>query len=67
MQYVTSVERMGIAKGRQEGRQEGRKEGRQEEASKLFLLLLESKFGAVNQQLQEKVRTAKTPEDLLDS
>ena len=74
MQYVTSVERMGIAKGRQEGRQE--------EASKLFLLLLESKFGAVNQQLQEKVRTAdpelietwtkqifqaKTPEDLLDS
>ena len=74
MQYVTSVERIGIAKGRQEGRQE--------EASKLFLLLLESKFGAVNQQLQEKVNTAdpelietwtkhifqaKTPEDLLDS
>ena len=74
MRYVTSVERFEIAKGRQEGRQE--------EASKLFLLLLESKFGAVNQQLQEKVRTAdpelietwtkqifqaKTPEDLLDS
>ena len=78
MQYVTSVQRFEIAKVRQEGRQEGR----QEEASKLFLLLLESKFGAVNQQLQEKVRTAdpelietwtkqifqaKTPEDLLDS
>ena len=78
MQYVTSVQRFEIAKVRQEGRQEGR----QEEASKLFLLILESKFGAVNQQLQEKVRTAdpelietwtkqifqaKTPEDLLDS
>ena len=49
MQYVTSVQRFEIAKVRQEGRQE--------EASKLFLLLLESKFGAVNQQLQEKVRT----------
>jgi hypothetical protein len=46
------------------------------------LLLLESKFGAINQQLQEKVRNASpelieswtkqifqatTPEDLLDS
>jgi hypothetical protein len=66
----------------QEWKQEGIEEGRQEEASKLFLLLLESRFGAVNQQLQEKVRTsnperieawikqifqAKTPEDLLDS
>ena len=74
MQYVTSVQRFEIAKIRQEVRQE--------EASKFFLLLLESKFGAVNQQLQEKVNTAdpelietwtkqifqaKTPEDLLDS
>ncbi|WP_394813137.1 DUF4351 domain-containing protein [Methylobacter psychrophilus] len=33
-------------------------EGRQEEATKIFLLLLESKFGVVNQQLQEKVRNA---------
>ena len=74
MRYVTSVQRFEIAKIRQEVRQE--------EASKFFLLLLESKFGAVNQQLQEKVNTAdpelietwtkqifqaKTPEDLLDS
>ncbi|MEI6544543.1 MAG: DUF4351 domain-containing protein [Methylococcales bacterium] len=35
-----------------------KEEGRQEEASKLFLLLLKSKFGSVNQQLQDKVRTA---------
>ena len=67
---------------KQEGLQEGRQEGRQEEATKLFLLLLESKFGDVNQPLQEKVRNASpelietwtkqifqatTPEDLLDS
>jgi predicted transposase/invertase (TIGR01784 family) len=66
----------------QEGLQKGRQEGRREEASKLFLLVLESKFGQINQHLQEKVRTAtpelietwtkqifqaKTPEDLLDS
>lgn len=65
-----------------EWKQEGLQEGRQEEATKLFLLLLESKFGTVNQPLQEKVRNASpelietwtkqifqatTPEDLLDS
>jgi len=35
-----------------------KEEGRQEEASKLFLLLLKSKFGSINQQLQDKVRAA---------
>ena len=68
--------------GRQEGQLEARQEGRQEEASKLFLLLLESKFGSVNQQIQNKVSVASielieswskqifeatTPEDLLNS
>ncbi|MDP1615556.1 MAG: DUF4351 domain-containing protein [Methylococcales bacterium] len=57
-------------------------EWRQEVAAKLFLLLLESKFGEVSHRLQEKVRTASpelvetwtkqifqvnTPEELLDS
>jgi len=66
----------------QDWKQEGRQEGRQEEATKLFLLLLESKFGVINQHLQEKVHAADpekietwtkqifqatTPEDLLDS
>ena len=69
-------------KDAKEWKQEGLQEGRQEEATKLFLLLLESKFGDVNQPLQEKVRNASpelietwtkqifqatTPEDLLDS
>jgi len=48
-------EMMGLA---QILKQEGLEEGRQEEASKLFLLLLKSKFGSVNQQLQDKVRAA---------
>ena len=48
-------EMMGLA---QILKQEGLEEGRQEEASKLFLLLLKSKFGSVSQQLQDKVRTA---------
>lgn len=30
MQYVSSAERIGLAKGREEGRQEGRQAGRQE-------------------------------------
>ena len=32
MPYVTSVERMALAKGREEGRQEGRQEGLEEGA-----------------------------------
>ena len=68
--------------GREEGREEGLEKGRQAEAAKLFMLLLESKFGSINQQIQHKVSTANpelieawtkqifeasTPEDLLDS
>ena len=57
----------GILQGRQEGRQEGLEEGlekgRQEEAAKLFLLLLDSKFGAVSQELQAKIRQA-SPEEI---
>jgi len=52
-------EMMGLAQIlKQEGLEEGVEKGRQEEASKLFLLLLKSKFGSINQQLQDKVRTA---------
>ncbi len=44
MPYVTSVERMGIEKGRQEGRQE--------EAQKNLLKLLQHRFGPVPGELQ---------------
>ena len=71
----------GRQKGRQEGMHQGLQEGRKQEAAKLFLLLLESKFGTVSQLLQDKVRSAspeqieawtkqifqaKTPEELLN-
>ena len=59
MRYVTSVERIGIAKGlqvglqqgreegRQEGRREGRQEGRQEGETRLLKKQLERRFGAL--------------------
>lgn len=63
MQYITSVERIGIAKGRIEGRQEGIIEGRQEEAARLFLLLLDAKFDGVGQEIKEKIHHA-SPEEI---
>ena len=48
---------------KKEGIIQGREEGRQEEAAKLFLLLLDSKFGAVSQDVQAKIREA-SPEDI---
>ncbi len=50
-------------KGEIQGLEKGREEGRQEEAAKLFLLLLDSKFGAVSQDLQAKISQA-TPEEI---
>ncbi len=47
MQYITSVERMGIAKGRVEGLLEGRNEGRLEGESKLLRKQLERRFGSL--------------------
>jgi len=53
MPYVTSVERIGIRKGRQEGRQEGQ--------ATLLLRLLERKFGAeVDQSVRKRVAAAST-------
>jgi flagellar biosynthesis/type III secretory pathway protein FliH len=72
----------GLQEGRQQGRQEGIEQGRQQEAAKLFLLLLNSKFGTVSQELQVKIQQAspaeieqwtkqifqaETPETLLNS
>lgn len=65
-----------------EGIEKGMEKGRQTEAAKLFLVLLESKFGAVGLTAQEKIKAAspeqieswtrqifkaKTPEELLDT
>ena len=62
-QWAQKAEQEGLQKGLQEGLQKGRQAGRQEEAAKLFLLLLESKFGTVSQLLEDKVRSA-NPEQI---
>ena len=54
MQYVTSVERIGIEKGRREGWQEGRQEG---EAA-LLVRLLERRFGDLPDWVRDRVRSA---------
>ena len=48
----------GRLEGHQQGHQIGRQEGQQEEAAKLFLVLLEAKFGSVSLNLQAKIRLA---------
>jgi hypothetical protein len=71
MQYITSVEKIGIAKGRQEGRlegrlegrQEGRQEGRLEGESKLLKRLLERRFGVLPTWVSDKLDSA-TEQDL---
>jgi hypothetical protein len=48
----------GKQEGRQEGKQEGRQEGRQEGEAALLLRLMERRFGPLNPNLRERVRTA---------
>ena len=59
MQYITSVERIGIAKGRLEGRQEGRLEGE----SRLLRKQLERRFGILPAWASDKLNSA-TEQDL---
>jgi hypothetical protein len=57
MKYITSVERIGIAKGRVEGRVEGLVEGE----SKLLKRQLERRFGALPAWATEKLSNATEP------
>ena len=71
MQYITSVEKIGIAKGRLEGhlegrlegQLEGRLEGRLEGESKLLRKLLERRFGTLPTWASDKLNCA-TEKDL---
>ena len=54
MQYVTSVERIGIAKGRQEGRQKGLLEGEAE----MLGLMLKHRFGELSDEVVNRLRLA---------
>ena len=62
LQYITSVERIGIAKGRVEGRVEGLLEGRLEGLvegeSKLLRRLLERRFGDLPAWVSAKMKGA---------
>ncbi|MGR9014602.1 MAG: Rpn family recombination-promoting nuclease/putative transposase, partial [Gammaproteobacteria bacterium] len=58
MQYVTSVERIGIAKGRQEGRQEGLQEGREEAEIEMLSIMLRHRFGDLPDTTQSKLKQA---------
>jgi hypothetical protein len=71
--YITSVERIGIEKGREEGLQLGREEGlqlgREEEAQRALRRVLERRFGAAAAGLLEQVegiRDVSKLEALLD-
>ncbi|HBL62825.1 MAG TPA: hypothetical protein DDZ80_31965, partial [Cyanobacteria bacterium UBA8803] len=44
MPYISSVERIGIEKGREQGREEGREEGIQQGAGQMLIKLLEHRF-----------------------
>jgi hypothetical protein len=67
MQYITSVEKIGIAKGRLEGhlegRLEGQLEGRLEGESNLLRKLLERRFGTLPAWASDKLNSA-TEKDL---
>ncbi len=58
MRYVTSVERIGLERGRMEGREEGREEGRQEGEARALLRLLERRFGPVSGPVRSQVTAA---------
>jgi flagellar biosynthesis/type III secretory pathway protein FliH len=63
MRYVTSVEKIGIAKGRQQGWQEGLEQGLLQGESKLLRKLLEHRFGVLPSWATDKLKCA-TEQDL---
>ena len=62
VQYITSVERIGIAKGMAKGRVEGLVVGRVEGESRLLKRQLERRFGPLPQWVSERLGSAKEEE-----
>ncbi|MFN8488474.1 MAG: DUF4351 domain-containing protein [Caldilineaceae bacterium] len=57
MPYITTIERMGIEKGRAEGRVEGRAEGQYEHALQSALRFSRYRFGPLTEELEQQIRT----------
>lgn len=68
MRYITSVERIGIEKGREQGLQQGMQQGMQQGQAELVLRLLSKRFGVVSSRLADRVRVVPSElmPDLLD-
>jgi len=62
VQYITSVERIGIAKGIAKGREEGIAKDRVEGESRLLKRLLEHRFGVLPHWVSERLEGAKEDE-----
>ncbi|MGZ8915406.1 MAG: hypothetical protein ACXW1Z_20150 [Methylobacter sp.] len=58
MQYVSSIEKIGIAKGLQEGLQQGLQQGVPAGEAKLLKKLLECRFGALPAWVSDKLADA---------
>jgi predicted transposase YdaD len=55
--YVTSAERLGLARGRKQCRRKGRAEGRMEGLAEAVLVLLNESTGEVEEELRQKITT----------
>ncbi len=72
MPYITSVERIGLERGlergREEGREEGREQGHDEGMREALRRVVEARFGAAPQALEQRIATADraTLDQLLD-
>ncbi len=55
MPYVTSIEMLGIEKGRQAGREEGRQEGRRAGQAQMVLRLVQRRWGAVAEATAQRI------------
>jgi len=62
MTYVTSIERMGIGKGRQQGHQEGLQEGIQRSEVSLLMRQLVRRFGALPSWAEQRLEQASLEE-----